>query len=624
MKQTKQKNIVVQTQEDLISEVKRDFYERQQERKSFEATWKLNNNFLIGNQYSGINTLSDVEEYDKQYFWQQREVFNHIAPIIEARISKLATVRPNMNILPSSGQEEDLKVAKLSKDIIKSVYEKLSLKDKIARATQWSEITGTCFYKIVWNSKAGKAVYVDQQKNKVYEGEVEVSVVPPYEIFPDSSSYEDIENCFSIIHAKAYNTRDIKTIWGVDVEGQDIDTMSLSCVNNLGGLGYKAGINKIENQIKKNHAIVIERYEAVSSERPNGRLTIVCQDKLLFDGDLPYANTFNSNRGFPFVKQVSIETPGCFWGTSVIERIIPVQRAYNAVKNRKHEYLNRISMGVLTVEDGSVDTESLEEEGLSPGKVLIYRQGSTAPKMMESQSLPTDYEKEEEKLLKEFSEISGVSNIMTNSAWSNSLSGTALELMVEQDSARLSNTVEKIKTATTTLSKHILKLYKQFAITPRLLKISSNNGRAEVVYWQNSDLGCEELVFVSETENGESILTKREQILKLLQAGLLSDQNGKFSNALRVKVLELFGLGVWEGNTDEDVLQKNYADNENINMLNNTPVEVLEIDNNEIHISRHISFMLDKEYENAKKKNPNLQEKFLKHIREHKKLLNNN
>ena len=45
----------------------------------------------------------------------------------------------------------------------------------------------------------------------------------------------------------------------------------------------------------------------------------------------------------------------------MIERIIPVQRAYNAVKNRKQEFLNRLSMGVITVEDGSVDTDDLAE-----------------------------------------------------------------------------------------------------------------------------------------------------------------------------------------------------------------------------------------------------------------------
>lgn len=66
----------------------------------------------------------------------------------------------------------------------------------------------------------------------------------------------------------------------------------------------------------------------------------------------------------------------------MVERTIPIQRAYNAVKNRKHEFLNRIAVGVLAVEDGSVDVDNLETEGLSPGKILVYRQGSNPPRLM--------------------------------------------------------------------------------------------------------------------------------------------------------------------------------------------------------------------------------------------------
>jgi len=603
--------------EDLVKEVQEDFLQRQRERRPFEATWKLNNNFLLGNQYSSINLLNEIEESDKQYFWQEREVFNHVAPIIEARLSKLAMVRPTMNVLPTSSEERDLKVAKLSRDILKGVYEKLNLKDVIASATMWSETTGTCFYKIVWNAKLGKAVYIDENANQIHEGEVEVAVVPPYEIFPDSSSCGSLDECFSIIHAKAYNVRDIKNIWGVEVDGQDVDVMTLNHVNNIGGLGYKANVNKIANTIKHNHAIVLERYEAPSSDYPQGRLVIVCQDKLLYNGPLPYINMFNNNRGFPFVRQVAIMQPNCFWGASIIERIIPIQRAYNAVKNRKHEYLNRLSMGVLTVEDGSVDTENLEEEGLSPGKVLVYRQGSNPPKMMQNESLPYDFDKEEEKLLSEFSEISGVNNIMSTTSWSRNLSGTALELMVEQDTARLSGCIENIKQATTLLAKHILKLYKQFAVTPRLLRVSNNNGSCEVMYWKSSDLGCDEIELISEND-GESLKSKREQILKLLDAGLLTDEAGKTDSNLRVKILEMFGLGVWEGNTDESVLQKNFADGENFDLLNNQPVEVLDIHNHDIHINSHICFMLDKEYLNAVKKDPMLKQRFLQHIKQHK------
>lgn len=63
----------------------------------------------------------------------------------------------------------------------------------------------------------------------------------------------------------------------------------------------------------------------------------------------------------------------------LVDRLIPLQRAYNAIKNRELEYINRISMGVLCVEDGSVDIDELNEDGIQGGKVIVYRQGAHEP-----------------------------------------------------------------------------------------------------------------------------------------------------------------------------------------------------------------------------------------------------
>ena len=65
----------------------------------------------------------------------------------------------------------------------------------------------------------------------------------------------------------------------------------------------------------------------------------------------------------------------------LVDMLIPCQRSYNALKGRYAEYVNRLSVGEVVVEDGSVDTEALAEEGLAPGKVIIYRQGSMPPKI---------------------------------------------------------------------------------------------------------------------------------------------------------------------------------------------------------------------------------------------------
>lgn len=66
----------------------------------------------------------------------------------------------------------------------------------------------------------------------------------------------------------------------------------------------------------------------------------------------------------------------------LVDRLIPCQRSYNALKGRYTEYINSLSFGEIITEDGSVDADELFEEGISPGKVIIYRQGSVAPQII--------------------------------------------------------------------------------------------------------------------------------------------------------------------------------------------------------------------------------------------------
>ena len=90
----------------------------------------------------------------------------------------------------------------------------------------------------------------------------------------------------------------------------------------------------------------------------------------------------------------------------LVASLIPIQRAYNTVKSRKIEYLNRFSNRALLVEDGSVDIENLEEEGLTPGKILVYRQGSAQPQFLSENKLDFDpFDREEERLLSDFENI---------------------------------------------------------------------------------------------------------------------------------------------------------------------------------------------------------------------------
>ena len=122
----REKSIAERFAEELVEEIKEDFKERQQARRPYELSWQLNMNFLAGNQYCSVAGDSLVED-EKTFEWQEKQVFNHIAPVYETRLAKLSRVRPKMTVRPFTDEDKDVNSAKLAKKILESCSEKLSV-----------------------------------------------------------------------------------------------------------------------------------------------------------------------------------------------------------------------------------------------------------------------------------------------------------------------------------------------------------------------------------------------------------------------------------------------------------------------------------------------------------------
>lgn len=600
----------------IVDAILDDFDKRRSERRNFELAWELNINYMVGNQYSCISPRGEIDTFEKNYYWETREVFNHIAPIIEMRLAKLAKVRPTASVRPSGTEQSDIYCAKLSKSILANIFNKLSVSDLISRATVWSEITGTCFYKVCWNTDLGDTIALSDT-GEIKAGDVDISLCSPYEIYPDNCANAEVDDCASIIHARAYPAKYVREIYGIDIDGKDIDSLAFDEQSYNSGMAGRSNFTRLTRTTKHDHVLVIERYEKPSQHCPKGKLTIVAGDVLVYDGDLPYSVASEGKRGYPFVKQVSNCQIGSFWGTSVIERLIPVQRTYNALKNRKHEFIARLSAGVLAVEDGSVDIDNLEEEGLAPGKVLVYRSGSEKPQFMDAGSVPSEIADEENNLLTEFNILGGVSELMRDSTLPSAVSsGSAITLLIEQDETRLSVTAEYIRQAVKQISTMIIRLYKQFANTKRLSQMSDENGDIEVYYWTGADLSNDDVVLDTTNELTETSAQRKSILLELYDKGLLANEDGKISNRTRVKILDSLGFGSWETSQDISIMHTKKAIKENLCLKE---IEVpLEVDDHKIHIEEHTRFLISNE---AQKFGKDHQNKILLHIRKHKEML---
>lgn len=588
--------------DEVLSDLFADFYSRQEERRKLEKQWELDLEFLAGNQYCEISPRGEVEEEEKYYYWQNRGAFNHIAPIIDSRVAKLTKMKPIMSVKAAGAEESDVKNAKLATALVNSSYQRLSLGDVISKTTGWSESCGTGFYFIGWNPDAGKLLGEVDGK-KVFEGDVVVESVSPFEIYPDSLCYENIESCESIIRARAMKTADVERLYGITVAGEDVKVFGVD----------KAATGK---SIVHDSVLVLEKYERPTADFPDGRLIVACEKTILYMGELPYVNGVEGRRGFPFVKQNSIDKAGCFFGMSMVERLIPVQKAYNAVKNRKQEFLNRLTMGVVAVEDGSVDTDELAEEGLSPGKIIVYRQGATPPALMGTGTMPTDLNREEDRLLNEFILLSGVSEFSRSTDVAAGTSGVALQLLIEQEDARLNAVTENVRSAIRETAKQMIRLFKQFATSTRLLRTAGEQGKVELYYFNSSDLGSDDVVFDTESELSYTPAQKKSAVYELIDAGLLTDDTGKLSERTKAKLLEILGFGSIDNTLDIESLHINKADEENLSGFKK-PIGVDEYDDHELHIAEHTRFLLSAESEGVRK-NPETKENALEHLRAHK------
>ena len=616
-------------QDELVTFVDDEFERRRQERMPFELQWRLNMDFNNGQQYSTINNYAqtlDIQE--KMFDWQQREVYNHIAPITETRLAKLARVRPSMTVLPATNDTTDINNVKVCKAILKATYRKQKMQEKIITANSWAEICGCVWYKDTWDKDAGKVVAIIQDEDgtqePLHEGDACTTVIPAFELYPDNS-YKEPNNIGSLIHGKAYTVEEIKDIYNLTVVGSDVDVYSMGMTSlGTGGLGYTAVTPFVTPTVLHEAALVKEYYERPTHKYPKGRLIITAGSKLAFYGQLPYKNGEDETREIPFRRQNCVNRAGCFWGTSVIERCIPIQRSYNAVKNRTHEFLNRCAIGVLTYEEDSLDNvEDLEEEGIGPGTLLPRKKGSPAPSYLQNGLLPPELKQEEASLENAFILVSGISELSRSGATTGSgTSGVALEIIKEQDDTRVSLTGDNIKNACIDINKDWLRLFKQFVTGPRMDRLVGTGNEVLAEIWTTTQLCSDDVISETEDVLSSTPAQKKSQVYDMLKAGLANDPTtGQMNNVTRNKVLGMLDMGNWESLDNLDELHTNRAMKENLKVQKDETITVEEFDNHQIHIDEHNRFRLSSDYVTLREERPDLSQLLDAHVQMHQQAL---
>lgn len=598
--------------EDIIAEITEKLEKRRSERRNTELQWVLNANFLAGHQNCDINVgTGEIEDYIPMYDYLERGIYNRIAPLTQTRIANLRTVRYDMTVRPRTDEVDDYSKADISTKLLRHTQEVLDFGGMMDTAYQWAGLTGTAFFYSWWDASRG-----EDMEGGGREGDLNCGLLTPYEVFPEDLYREKVCDQRSLIVEQILSVEDVYDIYGVHVErGENIETYTMMPAVGGGGNGILTTTYRMERQNKEDAVRVVTYFERKSRRYPSGRMVVLIGGELHRYGVLPY-------REIPLVAVKDQIVAGQFFGKSVIQDMIPYQRAYNGVKNKIHDYIQTVAANPLAVPIGT-DVDDLVENGLPPGKIVAYdptRGGAPTP--IPYPELPQTVVAEERKLESDMEYIAGVSQLMVvGAAPSGVTSGTAIDNLRQIDNTRLSLTAETFRVAVKTLARQWLAIYKDWASNYRVLKTVGINESGGVLTWCSDDINSFDVEFDTENELKNSEDAQKTAFLQAWQLGLFADENGRIPREIRLKAWDVMKIGGVNTMTTQEDLQRKNARRENTYFGAGIIPEIDELDDHAIHVDTHRQFALGMEFRVMEKKSPEYAQALREHIKKHEGVL---
>lgn len=576
----------------LILWTKEKYRQIKMARRTIERQWYTNLAFYFGKQNIAIATTNASSvgfrlNVPKAPPWRVRLVVNKIRPIIRTELAKIVSQKPRFYVVPASTEDEDLTSARVGEQIFDSVYSDKRIKVIIRRAEWWASICGTGFIKDYWDSE--KPDLVNNMK-----GDFCIEPSTPFHIFVPDFDTEEIEDQPYVMHVTTKSVEWVRATYpqlkgiAADTTATD-DILSDSFMGMIGARspGSRNAVLCYEVWIKpKGHP-----------QFPNGGMFQVIGDRIVY-----FSHQFPYKHGeYPFSKLEHIPS-GKFYGSSVIEDLIPLQREYNRTRSQIIENKNRMAKLQLMAPRGSIEAQKITSE---PGQVIFYTPGFAPPTPLQLQNLPPYVQNEIAQLQQDMDDISGQHDISRGQNPAQVTAATALSYLQEQDDTKLSGTIESLEAGIEKVGRHILSYVSQFWNEARVVRVVGRDQAFDAHVYKSADLGGNNDVRV---ESGSALPTskaaKQAFLMDLIKLGGIQVQDA-------LQVLDIGGI---EKVYEDYLVDVRQAQRENLKLASGVTVPPNDYDNHQVHIVTHNKFRKSQQFETLSTKS---KQDFQEHVELH-------
>jgi hypothetical protein len=518
--------------------------ELQRGRDLLERAWKINLSFYKGKQYVFYNKRTRrieslaTEDGDKPRY-RVRIVANQISPNSIGLLARLTKSKPQFFATPTSAGYENQKATQVAENLLDHWWSKFSLSEKREEAMLWSIICGNGFWKISWDDKVGSSVKVmvdpingnpiidplverlfrdnmdsmnvdpSQFETEVFEGDIRVDVMSPFNVFLDDSA-QVFEDCQYAFCSHPMGVEEVYNRFGIRLKA--------NAVNRYPDESLPGAYSFSSGQTKENVREIFYGYFVPSPSMPEGRVVAFTKgpDIILYDAPWPYP--FNE---LPLVKFPGLRIPGQLWDTSVVEQAVPLQKELNRTLSQLIEYKNLTLKPQMLAPVGSLRQRMTDE----PGAIFEYNPvAGKVPEAIPIPGLPSYVTQHLADMGQRLKEIFGLTELMQGQVPPNVEAGVAIDLLQEAATDRLAPQILMMEKALERCGNLMLNLAQKYYTEPRLMMLSGGAGsKPRVEQFEHADV-LSGLQIKVEAGSGlpRTRAGKQARVFQMLNMGLIS------------------------------------------------------------------------------------------------------
>lgn len=429
-------------------------------RKEIDWKWFIYDLWVAGLHYARWDRNTQQIVTTVKDAGRPKVIINKVYTTLRAVRNYALRNRPKAEVTPVNLTPEAVgEVVKLNK-YLDFLHDKLALRRKLKESVWHSLKYSAGFWQILWNEEAEDG-----------QGEVEVNVVDPYDIYWDPSARHPNEAKFVILAVKRY-IEDIKE----DPKYDKKKTKNIEGDKQLAASPMKSRLLQAEkgldvyNKADKEGSTIIVRECWLKEKQKDGdtkiRIVTVVDDKII-------RNDLTELTRFPFFKLACDVEPLSMYGQGWVKNLIPANKTLDRLESSLAEYNDLVNKGKW-VSDKGAGVRVINNEH---GQIIEKKRGFDVHQEQIPGLSPAIYT-QIENMNRYIEDIGGAHDASLGRIPAGAKSGKALEALQAGDSNNMSEIVENVEEFLEEVYEYILQLASEkYQFARQIIPVSQSGER---------------------------------------------------------------------------------------------------------------------------------------------------